>query len=127
MYISRNEVISLLDKDDSKYDSNLVIVNMLPEDTVFEVVVEDIVTAEYYDNEKDIMYQLPLAYDYNVYGNTSFEVEKGKMDKEIASIDYESYNSSNITTNGTTSNLFIKCISLSIISAIIIIFYYFIK
>lgn len=83
MYIDRELVINIMDKSDKSYDSNIIAINTLPVDSVFELVIDDIVTAECYDNDKDEMFIFPVDYDYITTTNSKYELERNRLDIEM--------------------------------------------
>ena len=127
MLLSRDDVESLLDTNSSEYDSNLIILKTLPKDAIFCVEVEDIVTAEYYDESKDQTFSFRLDYDYFNTKNTILTYEDNKVKREIYNsleeekILIEKYNSNN-STNILLVLLF--AITLFFISVLVLIYYY---
>lgn len=83
MLLDKSTVLLLLDKSDSKYDSNIIIINTLPNDALFSVVIEDTVTAEYYDEEKDEIFSFVLDYSYVSSNDIIYEVKQKELDSDM--------------------------------------------
>ena len=83
MLLDKDTVLLLLDKGDSNYDSNLIALNTLPDDALFNVVIEDTVTAEYYDEEKGEMFYFVLDYSYISSNDIVYEAEQKELDSEM--------------------------------------------
>lgn len=82
MFIERDTVIELL-KRNERYDENLTTLNLLPKNTIFSILIDDSVTAEFYDEDKDQLYIFELDYDYLRSGVSLGEVQQNQLSTEI--------------------------------------------
>ena len=85
MYIDRETVLSLLDKSKSNYDDIVLSIMLLPKDALFEVVSEDTVTAEYFDETKQKLFSIELEYEYLDKETYKYEYEKRELADDINS------------------------------------------
>ena len=73
-----------MDVNDINYESNCVLLNMLPKYVYFELFIDDIITAEYYIKDKDIYLSIPLSYEYlSVNSRLPEYIEDMRLQKEI--------------------------------------------
>jgi hypothetical protein len=83
--LDKETVLSLLDKEAEDYDSSLVAINLLPADSIFEVVIEEIITAEYFDEKQQEHYIFKLSYDYYSSNTPIDGVHKRSLEASIKS------------------------------------------
>lgn len=79
MLIDKNTVLEMLDIDGNQYEAYCIAINLLPSSAMFELVYEETITAEYYDEVTQELLSFPLKY-----------VHTTKVDLEN-NLDYEYY------------------------------------
>lgn len=105
MLLDKQTVTDLLDKEAEGYDGNLLAIKLLPKDAIFEIVIEEIVTAEYYDSSKDEYFRFELSHDYFSYGKEIPEGHKRNLDLSI-NLNLSEHKEQAYTESTKTSRLF---------------------
>lgn len=127
MLLDKAAVIDLLDDKAADYDGNILAIKLLPDDTIFDIVVEDIVTAEYYDKDKEEYFRFELSYDYFSTGREIPESHVRNLDVSIKInlSEQEVEASGNSTKVSSTFKWTMTLLSLSLIIFIFIYIYMF--
>lgn len=113
MYVTRGTVIELLVRD-KHYEDNMIILKMLPEDSVFEIVIEDTVTAEHYDGKSEEMLIFNIDFSYETPSIHIHTKNEAELERDISeSIITSKKEAENQTTN--TLKLIPKLIVMAIV------------
>lgn len=113
MYVTRGTVIELLVRD-KHYEDNMTILKMLPEDSVFEIVIEDTVTAEHYDGKSEEMLIFNIDFSYETPSIHIHTKNEAELERDISeSIITSKKEAENQTTN--TLKLIPKLIVMAIV------------
>lgn len=113
MYVTRGTVIELLVRD-KHYEDNMTILKMLPEDSVFEIVIEDTVTAEHYDGKSEEMLIFNIDFSYETPSIHIHTKNEAELERDISeSIIASKKEAENQTTN--TLKLIPKLIVMAIV------------
>ena len=83
MLLDKETVTKLLDKEQGTYDDNLLAIKLLPNDAIFEIVIEEVVTAEYFDSSKNEYFRFELGHEYFSYGKEISESHKRNLDLSL--------------------------------------------
>lgn len=115
MFLDKETVMSLLDKKSTSYDGNLIAIKLLPNEAIFEIVIEEIVTAEYFDIGKNEFFIFDLSHDYFSFGKDIPESHIRSLDLDILKNLKEEKENSNNVRYGTSDKIVIISASILII------------
>lgn len=82
MFVDKEFVLKSLDTSDPQYEDWLIDINTAPNSTIFEVVIDDAVTAEYIDNG-GVIHIFKLDYEYDTPSNVPPRLEINKLERSI--------------------------------------------
>lgn len=129
MLLDKDTVIKLLNQECEEYEANIIAINTLPENAVFNIEIEDTVMAEYYNEKKNDLMCFELDYSYLSTKRVNPNAQQN-MDREIEeSIKQQKLYGSNIgnTNLHHLATLWMKILGWSIFilsSFFILIFFY---
>lgn len=123
MLLDKETVLKCLDKSNKEYSAYELSLNLLPKDSVFELDVEDGVTAQYYDEANELIRQYPLSFSILKCSDVDLAVQNSVIDEELKRIDNfeEKYVSQDIDGTSHYTNIKTKII-LSVVMYVLAVF-----
>lgn len=120
MYITKDDLFSLLDKESEKYQDYCVALNALPDNALFNIVDDDTLTAEYLDKDNEL-HVFELSYDYDSANKPHTKTDLDEVNEYVNdSLSIEKKNRLGESTNKDNSVFLIVCAILIVLGIVLL-------